>query len=106
MPYTRQAWSTPESDLEAAEFCALCLIDANPSGEAKVKSKCKLPIRKTPGGPINVNALVAAYAALRGGRGGVKGVSPEARKKAARMLRRHYRGAGMDVPPALDRMAG
>lgn len=106
MPYSREAWSTPESELEADDFCSVCLIDTNPSGEPKIKGNCKLPIRKRPGGPIFINALQAAFAALRGGRTPLKGVSAADRKKAAKALRRHYREAGLDVPEPLDQMAG
>lgn len=106
MPYTREAWSTPKSELEADDYCRVCLIDTNPQGEPKTKDNCKLPIRRAPGGPIYINALTAAFAALRGGRTPLKGVSAADRKKAAKALRSHYRKAGLDVPEPLDQMAG
>jgi hypothetical protein len=105
VPYTDDVWDSPEADFDAGQFCAVCLIDTNESDVEKVKSKCKLPIRKEPGGTIYMRAMQAAYAALRGGRGGVSDVSAKDRRKAAKALRRHYREAGMEVPDPMNRMA-
>ena len=104
MPFTRQPWESPESDLEADDFCAVCLIDENPSGEDKIKANCKLPVRSAPGGAYNINALQAAYSALRGGRGGVS-ATPESKREAARRLLSLYREAGLEVPDGLRQLA-
>jgi hypothetical protein len=58
--FTDNDWSDPSADLEADEYCSICLIDYNPEGEPKTKSKCKLPIREAPGKPVNRNALRSA----------------------------------------------
>lgn len=105
MPFTNVPWSSPESDLDAGDYCAVCLIDTNPAGAQKVKGNCKLPVRSRPGGPYNRNALRAAAAALAGARGGVQAPAEE-RRKAARRLVRLMREAGIDVGESLLRIAG
>ena len=104
MPFTDAAWESPESRLDAADYCAVCLIDLN-EGREKVKGNCKLPVRSTPGGPYNRNALRAAAAALAGARGGLD-APPEAKRSAARRLVRLMREAGINVGESLLRMAG
>ena len=103
MPFTSRPWSSPESTLEAGPFCAVCLVDEN-AGKDKIKAKCHLPIRSTPGGPINKNAIHAAA----GGRGitRLKGVSAEAKRKAARRLVRIYGEMGETAPESVYRIAG
>jgi 2'-5' RNA ligase len=98
-------WSSPESKLEVGDFAKVCLIDLNEPGEEKVKGKLKLPIRSTPGGPVNKNALRAAAAVLAGARGGVNAPA-EAKSKAARTLVRLMREADIEVGDSLLRMAG
>ncbi len=100
-PWDGSASRWPDTDA----YCASCLIDTNPPGKPKIQANCKLPI-KEPGGDINKNALGAAAAALAGARGGIKGVSPADKAKAARALIRAYNEAKMDVPDSLRRMAG
>lgn len=102
MPFSNEPWATPESDLEAGDFCAVCLIDTNEGGQEKVKGKCYLPVRKTPGGPYNRAALRNAAARLPQ----VKGVSAEEKKKAARKLVRLMREAEMEPGEATLRLAG
>jgi len=58
--FTSGAWSKPGKELDASEYCSVCLIDLNPKGKPKVKDLCKLPVRSKPGGPYNRNALRAA----------------------------------------------
>jgi hypothetical protein len=72
--------------LDASAYCECCLIDQNPSGKPKVKDNCHLPIRSKPGGAVNKNALSSAAGALMGARGGLKGVSPDERRKAAKTI--------------------
>lgn len=105
MPFTTTAWDggAAESGQEAGAFCQCCLIDLNEG--PKAKTLCKLPIRATPGGPINLNAMAAAAAALAGGRGGLDAPG-EAKRKAARRLISLYREAEKDPPPALYRVGG
>jgi hypothetical protein len=105
MPFTNSPWDggSVESGQDAAGFCRCCLIDLN-EGE-KVKGQCKLPIRATPGGPINLNAMAAAAGALAGARGGMDAPG-EAKRKAARRLVSLYREAEKEPPPALLRVAG
>jgi len=105
MAFSRGSWDSPEGALEAGAFCQCCLIDENESGKEKVKAKCKLPVRSTPGGPVNINAMHAAAAALAGARGGVS-ASSESKGKAARKLVRLYAEAGEGAPDSLQRMAG
>ena len=106
MPFTNAAWdgSAVESRLEAGPFCSVCLIDMN-EGDDKAKAQCKLPVRATPGGPINLNAMSAAAAALAGGRGGLA-APPEEKRKAARKLARLYREADRPIPAGVKRVAG
>jgi len=101
--YTDGTWSSPESDLDAAAFCSVCLIDTNPSGQEKVKALCKLPIRGQPGGPIHKGALRAAAGRIFQ----MTGVSADDKRKAARSLVRNMRAAGITVTStALLRLAG
>ena len=91
--YSDESWSSPESTLSAEDFCRVCLLDANPAGEPKIKAKCHLPVRKTPGGPINRAALRNAKARLNQ----VQGVSGADKAKALARLNRLMEDAGMTV---------
>ncbi len=103
MPFTKESWSTPEGDLEAGDFCSVCLIDLNPAGADKVKGKCYLPVRRTPDGPYNVNALQNAAGRIFQ----VVGVPPDAKRTAAAKLVSLMREAGMTVGSlSLLRLAG
>ncbi len=104
MPFTREPWDSPESQLDADDFCAVCLIDMNEPGQKKIKGLCKLPVRSRPGAPININALHAAAGAH--GILGVKGVPPDEKRKAARKLIALYREAGEIAPESVYRIAG
>lgn len=101
--FTDAAWSTPEGKLDVGQFCGVCLIDTNPSGQTKIKANCKLPIRSAPGGPIN-------KAALRNAAGRIfqmTGVSAADKGKAARTLVGYMKQAGIPVGSAsLLRLAG
>ena len=105
MGFTNKPWDAAvvKRNLEAGDYCRVCLIDTN-TGE-KVKVKCKLPVRHAPGGPYNLNAMSAAASALAGGRGGVNAPS-EKKKAAARKLIRLYRQAKREPPASLRRVAG
>lgn len=104
--FTDAPWSSPESDLDADAFCAVCLIDTNPEGKQKVKDNCKLPIRSKPGGPVNKNGLQAAAGALLGARGGVQGVSPDDKRKAAKTIVSYERQAKMEPGDGILKLAG
>lgn len=85
MPFTSSPWDAGavESSQEAGAYCRCCLIDLN-EGE-KSKGQCKLPVRATPGGPINTNAMGAAAGSLAGSRGGLN--APAGLLRAAGMRR-------------------
>ena len=100
--FTDEPWSTPESDLDASDFCAVCLIDTNDPGADKIKAKCKLPVRRRRGGPIYRAALRNAAARLFQ----LKGVPPKEKRKAARKLVRLMRQAKINVGETVLRLAG
>ena len=103
--FTDKAWDGSASRFpDTDSYCASCLIDTNPSGEKKTQENCKLTVAE-PDGTVNTNALPAALAALNGARGGIKGVSAQDKKAAARKLLAYYRGAKMDVPDSLKNLA-
>jgi hypothetical protein len=101
MPFTDAPWTSPEAALDANDFCEVCLLDLNEPGRPKVKGRCYLPVRKAPGEPINTNAMAAAAAYL-----GKLKVSPEARRQAARKLKRLYAELKRDAPEMVRRYAG
>jgi len=101
--FTNAEWSSPESDMSPEDFAKCSLIDTNAPGEPKVKSKIKLPIRSTPGGAVNVNALRNAAGRIFQ----MTGVPAEDKKKAARRLVSLMREAGIEVGSnSLLRLAG
>ena len=104
MPFTNAPWSTPESRLTARQFCSVCLVDLNQPRSEKLKSKCYLPVKSTPKGSYNRNAIRAAM----GGHGlmRIKGIPAAAKRKAARRLIRLAREAGIDAGPTIRRLAG
>jgi len=106
MAFTSAPWDggAVESGQEPGAFCRCCLIDLNEGGE-KSKAACKLPVRSTPGGPYNTNAIAAAAAALAGARGGLS-APPEKKRGAARRLISLYGQMGKPAPDALKRIAG
>ena len=101
MAFTNVPWTSPETELDANDYCSVCLLDLNEGGGAKVKGKCYLPIKSTPGGEVNMNAMASAAAYL----GKIK-VPPEARRKAAKKLRSLYRQADREPPAMVKRYAG
>jgi hypothetical protein len=103
MPFSNTAWTSPEADLSPEDFCTVCLIDENESGKQKVKGLCKLPVRATPNGPYNVNAIHAATGAH-----GILAVqaSPDAKRKAAKKLISLYGEMKEEVPEGVKRIAG
>lgn len=90
--FTDASWSTPESNLSPEDFCSVCLIDTNPSGQEKKKANCYLPVRSRPGGPYNKGAIRNAAARLNQ----VKGISSEDRARARMRLASLASQAGID----------
>lgn len=97
--FTSAPWQSPEARLEPGEFCSTCLIDLNDEGE-KVKAKCKLPVRSTPAGPVNLNALRNAAARLP-----QTDAPEEAKRAAARKLIKLMRAGGLKPGDATLAMA-
>jgi hypothetical protein len=102
-------WSevTRASYPTAAEYCAACLIDRNPAGDAKTKTRCKLPVYEPlrMGGRLNRNAVRAAADRLVATRGGVA-ASPAERQAAARRLVALFAVIGEAPPHSLTTLAG
>lgn len=72
-----------------------CLDDGTP------KQCCKLPV-KEPDGTLNRNGVIAAYSALRGARGGVKGISDAEKEKLFAKLKTLYKEAEIDIPEEMQ----
>jgi hypothetical protein len=102
-------WSgvTRASYTNAAEYCAACLIDLNPTGEPKTKSRCKLPVYepRALGGRLNRNAVRAAADRLIRARGGVEASLAEC-QAAARRLIELFQAIGDPPPRSLIALAG
>jgi len=105
MPFTNKPWDAAavKRNLDEADYCRCCLIDLN-EGD-KIKGKCKLPVRATPGGAYNLNAMSAAAGALAGARTPLD-APPDEKRKAARKLISLYRQADRELPASLKRIAG
>ena len=103
MPFTDEMWDAAavQSNLEAADYCRVCLIDTN-EGRDKIKSKCKLPLRKSPGAPYNKRAIRNAMGRIFQ----LKGISANAKRTAARRLVRLAREAEIAVGQTILRLAG
>lgn len=90
--FTNDSWDKSVTNrLSASDYCRCCLVDANASGEEKVKAKCKIPIRATPRGPVY-------RAALRNASGRIlqlKGVPAEKVAAGKRRLASWKRRAGV-----------
>src|SRR5574341_189798 len=106
MPFTNKPWSSPESDLSADDYAKVCLIDMNQPGKDKVKNLSKLPIKSTPDGPYNINAIHSAAGVIGGARGGLRGVPADEKRKAARKLISLYKEMDEQAPDAVYRSAG
>ena len=90
--FTNDPWDKSVTNrLSAAEYCRCCLVDGNAPGKEKVKTKCKLPIRATPGGPIYRAALRNAASRISQ----MTEVSAEDRARAARRLENLKQQAGV-----------
>jgi len=101
MPFSNEPWESPESELDAEEFCAVCLVDMNPSGQPKTKARCKLPVRRRPDAPYNLNAIRNAIARLP-----QTDLPATEKRKAARRLLRLAEEGGIEAGVMLRRLAG
>ena len=99
---TKPWGSFSAGDYSDAQWSAACLIHR--AGPGTPKQTDSLPV-KEPDGTVNINAIHAAAGALAGARGGLKGVSPADKKKAARALSRLYGEAKEPPPDSLKRLA-
>ena len=89
--FTDEPWSSPESSLSASDFCKVCLMDWNSSGEEKIKGKCALPIRSRPGGKVSKAAIRNALARINQ----VKGAPSAMKSRAAARLASLKKQAGI-----------
>jgi len=94
--FDRSAWEDPAPNLTAEQYAAVSLIDLNPPGAAKIKSKCKLPIRKTPGSPPNIHAVESAARLI-----GRVDAPADQIARAARILVRLLRADGQEPSDSL-----
>ncbi len=63
--FSDEPWESPESQLSTTDYAKVVLVNENTgASDTWVKSKMHLPVRKTPGGPINKAALRNASARL------------------------------------------
>ena len=97
--FTDAAWdgSAVESNLSTEDYAKVCLIDLNEPDQEKKKSLLKLPIKATPDGPYNRNALRAAWGAVHGARTPMTGVPANVMTATRNRLQRLMAQAGIEV---------
>jgi len=103
--FSNEAWDAGRAakGKTAGEYCAICLIDANPKGAEKIKAKCNLPLQYTSGGPYVRMAIRNAMGRIFQ----VTGAPADVKRKAARRLITLARQGGIAVGSAsLYRLAG
>lgn len=103
MPFSGVAWDAGKAakGQSPEAFCQCCLIDLNSGRGEKSKNLCKLPLKYSPDGEYNLNAMAVAVGRL------LQVDAPTAiKKKAAKKLLRLYREAGKEPPETLMRYAG
>lgn len=104
MPFAHSSnWTDPAPNLTPQEYAKVCLINLTKPGAPVIKSNCKLPVKKTPGGPYIIEAIHAAAGAH-----GIQGVQapPAKKRQAASKLVSLYREMGEVAPPTVYRIAG
>lgn len=87
---------------DAVDYANSCLINNNTGPQANwTKDAAKLPVREPAamGGKLNRNGCHAAASVLAGGMGGLKGVSPDDKRRAAQLLVRYYKLWLKETPP-------
>lgn len=82
------------------------MIDENEPGKQKVQALCKLPYREPNGGAVNKGALRSIAGVLQGSMGGLKGVSMDAKRAAAKKCLALMKEAKMQIGDGLYRAAG
>jgi hypothetical protein len=103
MPFTNDKWNVSDlTGLDADDYCKVCLVDINPSGERKAKGMCRLPVRATPSGPYNRNAIRNAMGRIFQ----LKGVPADKKRAAARRLVSLAREADISIGESVLRLAG
>lgn len=107
MAVSNAPWDgSPSKWPDGASYCKACLIDQSPPGQEPTKDDGKLPIYE-PNGDINRNAVHSAASVLAGGMGGLKGVSAQDKRTAAKKLLSIYQNdLQEDAPPSLKKIAG
>src|SRR5690242_18136759 len=81
---------------DTASYCASCMVDLNTPGQPKTQQNCKLPY-KEPGGAVNKGALRTIAGVLQGSMGGMKNVSMEAKRAAAKKCLALMKEAKMNI---------
>ena len=103
MPFSDDKWDVSKlTELDADDYCEVCLVDFNPSGQSKVKGRCRLPVRYTPDGPFN-------KATIRNAMGRIfqlKGAPADKKRAAARRLVSLAREAEISVGESVLKLAG
>jgi hypothetical protein len=105
MPFTNTPWDAAavSRSLNAADYCECCLFDLNPPGKEKIKGLCKGPLRATPSGPYNTNAIRNMMGRIFQ----TQGIPADKKRKGAKRLISLAREAGVAVgSAALYRLAG
>ena len=98
----RKPWLPDAARFTDDEYARACLVDRG--GDIEVKERCSLPVLE-PDGVLNVNALGNAAGVLMGARGGLRGVKPDIKSRAARKLLRMYDQADATPPQGLRQLA-
>lgn len=92
-----------KSSLSADDYAKVCLINLSPPGKPNSKAESFLPVRETPNGAYNTNAIKEAATALAGSMPAA--VSPFHKQMAARQLIKLMKMDGAIPGPSLMRIA-
>ncbi len=105
--FTDTPWDgSPSRWSSTDDYCRDCMIDENEPGKQKVQALCKLPYREPNGGAVNKGALRSIAGVLQGSMGGLKGVSMDAKRAAAKKCLALMKEAKMQIGDGLYRAAG
>ncbi len=101
--FSDKEWDGSASNYDGTpEYCDACLVNENEGDrEEWTQERCKLPV-KEPGGAYNRNAIRNAMGRIFQ----LKGVSPEAKRAAAKRLVSLAKAAGIEVGESVKRLAG
>lgn len=102
--FTDEPWDAGAASkgMSPEDWCSLCLVDANPEGQPKVKALCKLPVRATPGGDYSRAALRNAASRIEQ----MTGVSDADTRKTASRLVGLMKQAGIEPGDSMMQLAG